>query len=149
MYSINSRYIAVHHNATYNMKLRSKRLTHPTNGGSMGVFRELVSEKMTARYRECHFIALFLWQHIGKGNYIIHMQWRIPDAHYRQISNIRGTKSHNLNVSRLVLQLSLPKSLKPGIEMRMWCGLEQHRQEMLQLHLSDHQVCCLLRCALY
>ena len=32
---------------------------------------------------------------------------------YRQTSNIRRTKSQNLNVSRLVLQLSLPSTLKP------------------------------------
>ena len=34
---------------------------------------------------------------------------------YRQFSNIRHTHSPNLNVSRLVLQLSLPNPLKP------WC----------------------------
>ena len=34
---------------------------------------------------------------------------------YRQISNKRRTKSQNLNVSHLVLQLSLPNLLKPCI----------------------------------
>ena len=34
--------------------------------------------------------------------------------YYHQISNIRRTKSHNLNVSRLVLQLLLRNLLKPG-----------------------------------
>ena len=38
---------------------------------------------------------------------------------YRQISNIRRTKSQTLNVSCLVLQLSLPNPLKPGIKSRM------------------------------
>ena len=38
---------------------------------------------------------------------------------YRQIYNIRRTKSRTLNVSCLVLQLSLPNPLKPGIESRM------------------------------
>ena len=38
---------------------------------------------------------------------------------YRQISNIRRTKSQNLNVSRLVLQLSLRSILKPGVKSRM------------------------------
>ena len=38
---------------------------------------------------------------------------------YRQISNIRRTKSQNLNVSRLVLQLSLYSRLKPGVRSRM------------------------------
>ena len=68
---------------------------------------------------------------------------------YRKISNIRRTKSPNLNVSRLVLQLSLPNPMKPGVKSRMKMQLEQRRQAMLQLHLSDRQFCCLLRCDLY
>ena len=54
---------------------------------------------------------------------------------YGQISNIKRTNCQNLNVSRLVLQLSLPNLLKPGVKsiMKMW--LEQRRQAMLQLHL--------------
>ena len=35
------------------------------------------------------------------------------------ISNIRRTKSQDLNVSHLILQLSLPNPLKPGIKWRM------------------------------
>ena len=38
---------------------------------------------------------------------------------YRKISNIRRTESPNLNVSRLVLQLSLPNPMKPGVKSRM------------------------------
>ena len=38
---------------------------------------------------------------------------------YCQISNKRHTKSPNLNVSRLVLQLSLPNPLKPGVKSRV------------------------------
>ena len=38
---------------------------------------------------------------------------------YHQASNIIRTKYQKLNVSRLVLQLSLPNSLKPGVESRM------------------------------
>ena len=38
---------------------------------------------------------------------------------YPQISNIRCTKSQNLNVSCLVLQLSLRNLLKPGVKSRM------------------------------
>ena len=38
---------------------------------------------------------------------------------YRQVSNIRRTQSKNTNVSRLVLQLSLPNPLKPGVKLRM------------------------------
>ena len=40
-------------------------------------------------------------------------------AVYRQISNTRRTNTHNFNVSCLVLQLSLPKLLMPGIKSRM------------------------------
>ena len=56
---------------------------------------------------------------------------------YRKISNIRRAKSTNSNVSRLVLQLSLPNQIKPGVKSRMKMWLEQRRQAMLQLHLSD------------
>ena len=35
---------------------------------------------------------------------------------YRKISNISCTKSQNLNDSRLVLHLSLPNLLKPGVK---------------------------------
>ena len=38
---------------------------------------------------------------------------------YRKISNTRRTKSPNLIVSRLVLQLSLPNPMKPGVKSRM------------------------------
>ena len=38
---------------------------------------------------------------------------------YRKITNIRRTKSQNLNDSRLVLQLSLSNPLKPGLKSRM------------------------------
>ena len=55
----------------------------------------------------------------------------------------------NLNVSRLVLQLSLPNLLKPGYNWKMKMSLEQRRQVMLQLHLSDQQFYCLLKCSLY
>ena len=66
---------------------------------------------------------------------------------YHQIYNIRRTKSHNLTVSRLALQLPFCNLLKPGVKfwMKMW--LEQRRQAMLQLHLSDQWFNCLLRCA--
>ena len=44
--------------------------------------------------------------------------WWLGDG-YRQVSNIRGTKSQNLDVSRLGLQLSLRNILKPGVKPRM------------------------------
>ena len=39
--------------------------------------------------------------------------------YHHQTSIMRGTKFHNLNVSRLILQLSLPNPLKLGIKSRM------------------------------
>ena len=57
------------------------------------------------------------------------VQWQAPEENftrdtsaikhhksYRQLSNISDTKSQNLNVSRLVLQLYLPNPLKPGVK---------------------------------
>ena len=41
------------------------------------------------------------------------------DDTYRKVSNIRHTKSQNLNASRLILELSLPNPLKPGVKLRM------------------------------
>ena len=55
----------------------------------------------------------------------------------------KTTKSQNLNVSRPVLQLSLPNPLKPGVKSKMKVKLKQCRQAMLQLHLSDQQFYCL------
>ena len=42
-----------------------------------------------------------------------------PNHWYRKISNISRAKSPNLNVSRLVLQMSLPNPTKPGVKSRM------------------------------
>ena len=69
----------------------------------------------------------------------------IPD--YRQVSNIRRIEYQNLKVSCLVLQLSLPNLLKPCVQLRIKILLEHRRQGMLQLHLSDRQFYCQLRCA--
>ena len=68
---------------------------------------------------------------------------------YRQTSNNRRTTSPNLNVSRSILQLPLPNPLKPGVKSRMKMSLEEWQQAKLQLHLSDQQLICQLRCDLY
>ena len=39
--------------------------------------------------------------------------------YYRKISNIRRTKSPNLDVARLIVQLSSPNPKKPGVTSRM------------------------------
>ena len=67
---------------------------------------------------------------------------------YCQTSNISCTKSQNLNVISLVLQLSLSNPLKPSVKAIMKLELELRRQAVLQLHLSDQQFYCLLNCAL-
>ena len=43
----------------------------------------------------------------------------IPINEYRQVSNIRRTKSHHLRYSRIVLRLSLANPLKPDVKSRM------------------------------
>ena len=68
---------------------------------------------------------------------------------HRKVSNIRHTRSQNWNDSHLVLKSPLPNPLKPGVKSRMKMYLEQRRQAMLQLHLSDRQFNCPLRCVLY
>ena len=47
------------------------------------------------------------------------LDWGIYNYIYCQTSNISRTKSQNLNVSILVLQLSLPHPFKPGVESRI------------------------------
>ena len=63
---------------------------------------------------------------------------------YRQVSNIRRTKSQHLKDYRTVLWLSLPNPLKPDVKSRT-----KRRQAMLQLHLNDWQFYCLPMCGLY
>ena len=76
--------------------------------------------------------------------------WRTTKmGNYRKISNISRTKFQNLNDSCLVLQLSPPNTLMPGVKLRMKMWLEQRQQAMLQLHLSDQQLYGQLRCVLY
>ena len=70
---------------------------------------------------------------------------------YCKISNIRRTKSQNLYVSGLVLQLSLANQLKSGVKSRMKMQLEERQlhlsdqQTRIQQHLRDKKFHCLLR----
>ena len=71
-----------------------------------------------------------------RGGHYPRPEWLVKTTYdYCKVSNIRNTKSQNLNDSRLVLQLSLPNSVKLGVKLRMKM-LEQRRLAMLQLHLS-------------
>ena len=45
--------------------------------------------------------------------------WNAMFSSYRKISNISRTESSTLTVSRLVLQLSFPNPMKPGVKSRM------------------------------
>ena len=66
-------------------------------------------------YQSCcglHALAILsshLWQHTAAGSNAFNI--------YHKISNIRRTKSPNLNVSPLDLQLSLPNPMRPGVEV--------------------------------
>ena len=71
-----------------------------------------------------------VWSHCN----IINFQNTIT---YHKISNMRCTESQNLNVSRLVLQLSLHNLLKPGVKSRMKMQLEQRRHIYIYSVITD------------
>ena len=58
----------------------------------------------------------FFWHSEACGNNSLESQGM---ACYCKTSNICHTKSQNLNVSHLILQLSLPNPLKPDVKLRM------------------------------
>ena len=83
----------------------------------------------------------FLWAHMSITKWIpVHTtpKWNGTLCIHPQTS-YKCIKSPNLNVSRLILQMSLSNPLKPGVKLRRKMKLEQRRQAMLQLHLSDKQ----------
>ena len=45
--------------------------------------------------------------------------YNMGESTYRQVSDIRRTKSQHLKDSRAVLRLSLPNPLKPDVKSRM------------------------------
>ena len=60
--------------------------------------------------------------HTHKRNIVTAVSWRAPiitPHNCHRFSNISRTQSKNINVSRLVLQLSLSNALKPGVKLRM------------------------------
>ena len=62
------------------------------------------------------------WRHMSlKKSHLIGHEAVSSRAYtdYRKISNISGTKSQNLNGSRLVLQLYLPNPLNPNVRSSM------------------------------
>ena len=71
--------------------------------------------------KKCHQISWYFVsaQKINMQTQAIHPWVYILFSVYHKISNIRCTKSQNLNDSNSVLQLSLPNPLKPGVKSRM------------------------------
>ena len=71
---------------------------------------------------------IYLWYDKSQGKF---MDWWTVDTSaflhdsdvintdYRKLSNIRRTKFQNLTDSCLVLNMSLPNLLKPGVKYRM------------------------------
>ena len=78
-------------------------------------------------------------EHCQRISYLVLMENNIST--YCKVS-----KTQQIQNPHLILKLSLPNPLKPGVKSRMKMQLEQCRQAMLQLHLSDQQLYCLLRC---
>ena len=75
-----------------------------------------------ASFTHRHWLRKLVWGLTFRActsNYI-HAVWtpcQTVGCNYRKISNIRRTISPNLNVSRLVLQLSLRNPVKPGVKV--------------------------------
>ena len=64
-------------------------------------------------------MVMYIWVNIGSGNGLLPDGTKTflePILTYRQVSNIRLTKSPN---TEKILVLSLPNPLKPGVKSRM------------------------------
>ena len=58
-----------------------------------------------------------LYKTVDNVSHVMRRPWHgLAIKKYRKVSNIRRTKSSNLNVSRLVEKLSLPNPMKPGVK---------------------------------
>ena len=89
----------------------------PEDGGSSSVAANLVLAAMVDLFY-CYLIKA---QQQGSKEYMW-VSAKLDDLQlemYHEISNMRCTQSQNSNDSRLVLQLSLPNPLKPGVKSRM------------------------------
>ena len=112
-----------------------------------------MSDSIQHSYR-CELIYAYLLWNIAINLLWVVWSWKTSlwktchlEANLPNCLIIRYTKAQNLNVSRLILQLSLRNLLKPGVRLKMKTKLEQSRQALLQLHLNDRHFCCQLRCA--
>ena len=118
-------------------------------GQSLGITK---SNRSVSENKHCHYQSVFFlqllcgWHRFGPFGGGRGVAWNEITV---KSLNIRCTESPNLNVSRLVLQLSLHNILKLCVKWRMRMQLVQRRQAMIQLHLSDEQFNWLLKCVLY
>ena len=83
------------------------RTAHTWNGLRAGN-SDRIASRIACSYRMCR----------GQTQSI--NRWVANMYKYCKISNIRHTKSPNLIVSRLVVQLSLSNPMKPGVTSREW-----------------------------
>ena len=60
-----------------------------------------------------------MFKYLDGSYFIMYEALMCLSSTYRKVSNIRRTKSQNLNDSHLVLKSSLPNPLKPGVKSRM------------------------------
>ena len=100
----------------------------------------------TCQYKEPAYHQPWYWPGSAWEGFVLVEHSKVT---VKPTSNISHTKSQHLNVFHLILQVSLPNPLKPGVKLRTKMWLEKRRQAMLQLHLSDQQFYCLLRFDLY
>ena len=69
------------------------------------------------KYNVAYKVALLLYAIL---NHIVpHYRFEFSKISYPETSNISHIKFQKINVSRLILQLSLPNPLKPGVKSRM------------------------------
>ena len=116
---------------------------------------------------DCRVSSGCQWTCNSRSNWGEEREWK---HQYCQTSNTSQIKSQNLNDFHLVLHLSLPNLLKPGLSREWRCSwssadkrcsnyiwvvnnLIAYKDEPyirdLTVHLSDQQFYCLLRCILY
>ena len=84
-----------------------------------------LSESMTAKFTDTYICQWAMTSQLDLIDYVVYplgcvhicfgWQWNHVIVMYCQNSNIRCSKSRNVNVSHLILQLSLPNPLKPGV----------------------------------
>ena len=98
-----------------NQSLTSLLCSTPTNPRNPHDYQEIGPHSVDNKSVECNLLQMDIQSVFDK----IMSQMHVMNENYRQFSNISRTQSPNINVSRLVLQLSLPNPLKPRVKLRM------------------------------